>query len=1105
MTPSAAFFPPFFFLLFSMLALTPIHRFNAAALSQDQDQDNDATWLLSFKASVYSDPSNLLGSWNTSPNPCSNSSSSSSWFGVSCDPISSRVVSLNLTIPSQGRQPNGFNILSGTLSSSLAHLTHLRILSLAHHAFSGRIPPQLGSLNSLQILELQGCNLSGSIPHSLFLSLSLHFLNLSHNSLSDSIPPGFLNSTGALAVLDLSNNLLSGALSSSKSSSNGCPQSLAYLSLSNNFLVGNIPANIGTCSNLTTLLLNGNLFEGKIPSTLGRLSRLQVLDISRNSLTGTIPIELANCKSLSVLVLTNLLLESDSPPPSGLDFATSRGEFNAFNGGLPSQVLLLPNLQMLWAPRANLAGPLPTKWTPSCSLRVLNLALNNIIGSMPYSLATMCTNLTFLDLSSNALQGYLPPNLQIPCMAYFNVSRNSLSGFILIQDTFDTNSNSSGCGGLAVKSSCGVDLLGLLDLEAEEDLLHAAYSFITPCWASHSQDIDLSGAALLVSDVPVVVTHDFSWNNFSGPLPFFSILLAAPVKVSYWLFLNNNVFNATLSSKSLPSCENLQSFYLNLNSNQVYGEIDTKFFNCSCLVYFEAAQNLINGSIPAEVGNLKKLQHLDLSRNKLSGYLPERLGELEGLQHVLLAENNLTGEIPNQIGELTSLLVLNLSHNDLRGYIPTNLGNAKNLEIVLLDHNSISGEVPSSLAALSNLALLDLSFNNLSGPIPPFKHAINCDSFKGNPFLHSCPDHGVSAPPTGLPFPLKVRKGQNRSKLRSFVIGISTSVSVLVSILTVIFVFILGRRKLSRLASLRRKVVVTFTGAPPGLNYDNVIRATGNFSVGNLIGSGGFGSTYKAELVPGFLVAVKRLSIGRFQGIQQFDAEIRTLGRIRHKNLVTLMGYYVGKAEMFLVYNYLPGGNLDTFIHEETCMNKEWRVIHKIAVDVANALTYLHYSCVPRIVHRDIKPSNILLDEELNAYLSDFGLARLLEVFQTHATTDVAGTFGYVAPEYATTCRVSDKADVYSFGVVLLELLSGKKSLDPSFSEYGNGFNIVAWARLLVAEGRSFELFSPELWQSGPHDDLLAMLRLASSCTVESVSVRPSTKQVLDKLNQLNA
>ncbi|XP_028114978.1 probable LRR receptor-like serine/threonine-protein kinase RPK1 [Camellia sinensis] len=226
------------------------------------------------------------------------------------------------------------------------------------------------------------------------------------------------------------------------------------------------------------------------------------------------------------------------------------------------------------------------------------------------------------------------------------------------------------------------------------------------------------------------------------------------------------------------------------------------------------------------------------------------------------------------------------------------------------------------------------------------------------------------------------------------------SASFVLFVLVVIVLFLLiGKRKLSRLTSLKKKVVVTFAYAPTKLNYDNVVRAIENFSIRNLIGTGGFGSTYKVELDPSFLAVVKRLSIGRFQGIRQFNAEIRPLER---------------------KFGIRTFGNLETFIHERSGNNVEWSVIHKIAIDMAQALSFLHYSCVSRIVHHDIKPSNILLYEEFNAYLLDFRLAQLLEVFETHATTVITSAFGYVAPEYATTCRVSDKADAYSFGRSLI-------------------------------------------------------------------------------------
>ncbi|KAJ0249826.1 Protein kinase domain-containing protein [Hirschfeldia incana] len=349
--------------------------------------------------------------------------------------------------------------------------------------------------------------------------------------------------------------------------------------------------------------------------------------------------------------------------------------------------------------------------------------------------------------------------------------------------------------------------------------------------------------------------------------------------------------------------------------------------------------------------------------------------------------------------------------------------------------------------------------------------------------------------------------GKEGSGFNPLEIASIASASAIVSVLIALVILFLLARKFhprSKITSTTTKREVTMfidTGAP--ITFDSVVRATRNFNASNLIGNGGFGATYKAVISQNVVVAIKRLSIGRFQGVQQFHAEIKTLGRLRHTNLVTLLGYHASETEMFLVYNYLPGGNLEKFIQERSTRAVDWRVLHRIALDVARALAYLHDQCVPRVLHRDVKPSNILLDDDHNAYLSDFGLARLLGESETHATTGVAGTFGYVAPEYALTCRVSDKADVYSYGVVLLELLSDKKVLDPSFVRYGNGFNIVQWGDMLLRQGRAKEFFTAGLWDVGPHDDLVEVLHLAVICTLDSLSTRPTMKQVVQRLKQL--
>ncbi|KAL0541615.1 hypothetical protein IC582_021668 [Cucumis melo] len=1015
---------------------------------------DDAMSLLMFKSSISFGASDVLRGWNLSVSHCD-------WFGVTCDNGGTRrVVALNISGSTGGVMAEG-SFLAGTLNPSIGNLVELRVLSLPNNLMYGEIPGTVGKLQSLEILELQGNNFSGEIPSQISSLPSLRLLNLSDNSVSGSIPSKLIGSA-KLEVIDLSYNQLSGNI---QVVGNRCGV-LNHLRLSHNFLTGNIPAEIGQCWKLRTLLLDGNILEGKIPAEIGQMSELRILDVSRNSLTDSIPKELGNCRKLSQIVLTNL---NDINP----DNDSVRGEFNAFNGGIPSGLLLLPSLQVLWAPRGNFNGRLPINWNSLCSLRVLNLGQNYITGTIPESIRK-CANLTYLDLSSNKFQGNLPSQLRVSCMAYFNVSQNKISGVLprFEKDSFCTN------------------LIPMFS--DQEDDWNSYLNF--PVW-----DFTRLKDNLLIS-------HDFSWNRFSGSLVSVKVgeeLLANGIKFSYKLLLNSNNFNGSLPIDLISHCNNMKGVSVNLSSNLVSGEISDAFFlHCRQLIEFEAASNELDNSIGTRIGELQMLLRLDLRGNRLYGVLPDQLGNLQNLKWMLLGGNNLTGEIPSRLSRLTSLLSLDLSRNLFTGIIPDSLSYASRLEILLLDHNRLTGEIPASFSVLSHLTKLDVSFNNLSGHIPRLHHTFDCIYFGGNKFLHPCPD-SYSDSPAGLPVPLDVEKWKRRRKFLSMVIAVAAS-STLICLLLMIAVIIIVKRRLGKQNRLKKKQVVTFSDAPSDLNYDNVVRATENFSLRYLIGTGGFGSTYKAELPSGFLVAVKRLSIGRFQGgIQQFDAEIRTLGRIRHKNLVTLLGYYVGEAEMFLVYNYLSGGNLETFIHEKSCKHVKHSVIHKIALDIARALAYLHYSCDPRIVHRDIKPSNILLDEDHNTYISDFGLARLLEISETHATTDVAGTFGYVAPEYATTCRVSDKADVYSFGVVLLELLSGKRSLDRSFSDFGNGFNIVTWANMLIKEGRSSELFTPELREMGPKEHLLGMLKLASNCTVEILALRPSMKQVVETLKQL--
>eukprot|EP01018_Ginkgo_biloba_P017736 Gb_19951 [translate_table: standard] len=1091
----------------------------------------DGISLFELKKSVRGHPSAILSNWNENDaDPCL-------WTGVTCSTDSRRVIALNISGISycKGVQPfaicplNGSSgergeqiacKLKGTLSGYIGNLTELRILSLPSNAFFGVIPAEIGKLSLLEVLELQGNSFTGPVPLELSKLPSLRVLNIAYNSLVGEIPkelvkcfklqtlnlagnmlngsiPRSLGRLRELKVLSLSYNQLSGSIPSELAS--GC-LFLEYFHLSGNLLTGEIPPQLGNCSRLRSISVFSNILEGKIPAEIGRLSMLESLDVSRNSLIGEIPKELANCLNLSVLVLTNLLdfTPAGEKPSDNVYSPSVKREYNAFDKGIPVNLATLPRIQIIWAPRAGLSGHLPLNWGDCDSLEVLSLSQNSITGHIPAGLGK-CKRLFFLDLSYNPLQGNIPEQLPVPCMLFFNVSGSSLSG------TIPTFKNAS-CPKQG-QPLFPTNQPALLDvLQSEEDLAFF-YSTLFYCgtWAG-SPFVSIVSRGL-------VVFHDLSWNNFTGLVPPSLIgdrLLKE--RPSYKLLLNSNKLMGNISSELFASCQSLQSFALNLNDNQISGEIPAQVLvNCKSLKQFEATFNQIRGSIPPTIGNLESLMYLDLSSNNLHGIIPPQLGQLKNLQYLLLAENNITGEIPGELGQLSSLVMLDLSSNALTGKIPVDLARLAHLKILLLDTNRLSGQIPKVLTNLTALTTINVSFNNLSGSVPHIGNSKTCKyNFTGNQFLDDCPSASFSSSPSSIRAPLPhtsltvVKPDKRDGGLNSLEVAALISASAIVFVLVVLVLLLSFARRCIRRPGCRsgRKDVVTFTNIGVQLTYENVVRATGNFSVGNLIGNGGFGATYKAELTPGLLVAVKRLSVGRFQGIQQFDAEIRTLGRIRHENLVTLIGYHASESEMFLVYNYLPGGNLESFIHERSNRNVHWRILHKIALDIAQALHYLHDFCVPRVLHRDIKPSNILLDNNLNAYLSDFGLARLLEASETHATTDVAGTFGYVAPEYAMTCRVSDKADVYSYGVVLLELLSGKKSLDPSFSSYGNGFNIVAWACMLLKEGRAREVFTPGLWDTGPRDDLVESLHLAVMCTVDLLSGRPSMRKVVEQLRQ---
>ncbi|BAS83419.1 Os03g0266800, partial [Oryza sativa Japonica Group] len=264
----------------------------------------------------------------------------------------------------------------------------------------------------------------------------------------------------------------------------------------------------------------------------------------------------------------------------------------------------------------------------------------------------------------------------------------------------------------------------------------------------------------------------------------------------------------------------------------------------------------------------------------------------------------------------------------------------------------------------------------------------------------------------------------------------------------------------------------------------------------NIIGVGGFGTVYKLAMDDGNVFALKRI-MKTNEGLGQFfDRELEILGSVKHRYLVNLRGYCNSPSSKLLIYDYLPGGNLDEVLHEKS-EQLDWDARINIILGAAKGLAYLHHDCSPRIIHRDIKSSNILLDGNFEARVSDFGLAKLLEDDKSHITTIVAGTFGYLAPEYMQSGRATEKTDVYSFGVLLLEILSGKRPTDASFIE--KGLNIVGWLNFLVGENREREIVDPYC-EGVQIETLDALLSLAKQCVSSLPEERPTMHRVVQML-----
>ncbi|MBA0718185.1 hypothetical protein Golax_005945 [Gossypium laxum] len=1014
--------------------------------------------LLEFKSSVF-DPSGVLSSWNSSNNP-----NHCSWFGVSCN---SRSQVISITIPGGCREVSEGNFAQPcSCSSKLSNFPFygfgLRRSACSKGKLVGNLSPLVGKLTELRVLSLAFNDIGGEIPLELWGLQNLEELDLEGNSLTGKLPNELVGLRN-LRVLNLGFNELEGEIPGSFSRF----VDLEVLNLAGNKLKGSMPSYVGSFHKLKGLYLSNNQLKGPILENFGSNCRyLEYLDLSWNFLVGSIPSSLGNCPRLRTLLLFS----------------------NMLDGVIPNELGQLHKLKVLDVSRNNLSGLIPMELGNCAQLSVL--VLSNLFDPV-LSEQSSSEELSFrLPLATtdeyNHFRGSIPMRITtLPKLKVLWVPRANLEGKLA--------RNWSGCENL--------EMVNL----AQNRFSGEIFGVFNGCKKLHHLDLSSNRLTGELDDklpIPCMTLFDISGNLMSGSIPKFNQSVCpgfsslsygllqtrdpAFVYLSFFAYKTRHAMVFPFSSSKAVLIHNFggNSFSGSLPGLPVVPTRLEKQIDYA----FLAGGNKLTGSFPGSLfGNCNKLHGLiaDVSKNKLSGHIPFGIGAIcRSLRYLDVSENQITGLIPRCFGYLKSLVFLDLSRNKFRGPVPEGLHQLKYLKHLSLASNNLTGSIPSSFAQLRSLEVLDLSSNSLS-----VRSAET--TFTGSSQI------GAASPSSNT---------IDDQSLDSIEIASIASASAIVSVLLVLVILFFYTRKwvpMSRVQVSETREITAFVDIGVPLTYEAIVQAAGNFSAGNCIGNGGFGATYKAEIAPGTLVAVKRLAVGRFQGVQQFHAEVKTLETMRHPNLVTLIGYHASETEMFLIYNYLSGGNLENFIKERSTRAVDWKIIHKIASDVAHALAYLHDQCNPKVLHRDVKPSNILLDDDCNAYLSDFGLSRLLGNSETHATTGVAGTFGYVAPEYAMTCRVSEKADVYSYGVVLLELISDKKALDPSFSSHANGFNIVSWACMMLRQGQAKDVFTARLWDSGPHDHLVQLLHLAITCTVDSLSARPTMRQVVRRLKRI--
>ncbi|CAH9110769.1 unnamed protein product [Cuscuta europaea] len=465
-----------------------------------------------------------------------------------------------------------------------------------------------------------------------------------------------------------------------------------------------------------------------------------------------------------------------------------------------------------------------------------------------------------------------------------------------------------------------------------------------------------------------------------------------------------------------------------------------------------------------------------------------------------LSANGFSGTLSPSITKLKFLVSLDLHDNNLSGVLPDYLGGMLNLQNLNLANNKFSGSIPQAWDSLSSLKNLDLSSNDLVGGVPLKLFSVPIYNFSNTQLRCGNGSHQPCASSSSVP---AVTPG--KSKLAIVIIGASCCAFILL-LLGAIFIC-----RYNLFCRAERDIFVDVQGEDERkFSYGQIRRfswreiqiATEDFKEGNIIGKGGFGKVYKGLLSDKTKVAVKRLENYNSPGGEAaFLREIQLISVAVHRNLLRLIGFCTTPSERVLVYPFMQNLSVAYRLREVRPGEEglEWPARKHIAFGAARGLEYLHKHCNPKIIHRDLKAANILLDDNFEPVLGDFGLAKLVDTKLTHVTTQVRGTMGHIAPEYLTTGKSSEKTDVFGYGITLLELVTGKRAIDFSRLEDEEDVLLLDHVKNLLREKRLNDIMDPNL-KNYDVKEVEIILQVALLCTQTSPEDRPRMTEVISML-----